>query len=159
MTVTGVPRTDAAQKAFFDTNVLVYAHDASAPRKRDIARTLLFDHLGAGSLCVSTQALSEYYSVLTTRGEVRVEPQAAAWLIEQLPAVVVVAPSLETLRAAVKRSAGGSLSIWDGLILETAREAGAELLYTEDRRLLTAVDEARDGIRALDPFREQGLTD
>jgi len=159
MTATGVSRMDVAQKAFFDADVLVYAHDASAPRKRDIARALLFDHLGAGSLCVSTQALSEYYSVLTTRGEVRLEARAAAWLIEQLPAGVVVAPSLETLRAAVKRSAGGSLSIWDGLILETAREAGAELLYTEDRRLLAAVDEERDGVRALDPFREQGVAD
>jgi len=28
-----------------------------------------------------------------------------------------------------------------------------------DRRLLAAVDEARDGIRALDPFREQGVAD
>ncbi|GEM_PF-434645 len=159
MTASLLPRTRVAQKAFFDTNVLVYAHDASAPRKRDIARALLFDHLGAGSLCVSTQALSEYYSVLTTRGEVRLGAEAAAWLIEQLPAGVVFAPSLDTLRAAVRRSAGGSLSIWDGLILETAREAGAGLLYTEDRRLLAAVDEARDGITALDPFREQGVAD
>lgn len=140
-------------KAFLDTNVLVYAHDASEPRKRDVARALLLDHLGTGTLCVSTQALSEYFSVVTTRGEIPLSETAAAWLIEQLPVTAIVAPTLQALRAAVRRCGStAGLSIWDALLLETAREAGADVLFTEDRRLLRAVADDSGGLRAVDPF-------
>jgi predicted nucleic acid-binding protein len=139
-------------KAFFDTNVLVYAHDVNDTRKRDIARRLLLDHVGAGTLCTSTQALSEYFSVVTTRGQVRLGAPAAAWLVEQLPATAVVSPGLDTVKAAVRRCSASGLAIWDALIVEAAREAGAALLYSEDRLLLNTVDEERDGILAIDPF-------
>lgn len=158
MTATRTPpqaAAGAAGRVFLDTNVLVYAHDASEPRKRDLARALLLDHLGAGTLSVSTQALSEYYSVVTTRGEHRLSPAAAAWLIDQLPAGAVVAPTLHTLRAAVRRCrSSAGLSVWDALLLETAREAGADVLFTEDRRLLRAVADDPGGLRAVDPFRD-----
>jgi predicted nucleic acid-binding protein len=138
-------------RAFFDTNVLVYAHDASEPRKRDLARTLILEHLGAGTMCTSTQALAEYFSVVTTKGETRLEPRAAAWLIEQLPPDAVVTPSHAVLKAAARRCASAGLSIWDALILEAAREAGAELLYREDAGLLRA-GEGETGPRIVDPF-------
>jgi len=136
-------------RAFFDTNVLVYAHDASEPRKRDAARGLIFEHLGAGALRTSTQALAEYFSVVTSKGEAPLGARAAAWLIEQLPADAVVTPGVGTLRAAARRCAAGDLSIWDALIVEAAREAGAEVLYTEDARLLRAVNGEPDDGRSL----------
>ncbi len=136
-------------RAFFDTNVLVYAHDASEPRKRDAARGLIFEHLGAGALRTSTQALAEYFSVVTSKGEAPLGARAAAWLIEQLPADAVVTPGLGTLRAAVRRCVAGDLSIWDALIVEAAREAEAEVLYTEDARLLRAVNGEPDDGRSL----------
>ena len=92
-------------KAFFDTNVLVYAHDAGEPRKREVARGLILEHLGADTLCTSTQALAEYFSVVTRKGEAPLSGQAAAWLIEQLPAEAVVTPGLAGLRAAAGRCA------------------------------------------------------
>ena len=144
------PAARAEPLAFFDTNVLVYAHDASAPRRRDVARELLLRHLGAGTLRTSTQVLAEYVSVVTTKGEVPLEPAAAARLVEQLPAEAVVAPGLATLRAAAR--SGGGLSIWDALVLQTARECGAAVLYTEDRRLLRALAEAGGAPAGRDPF-------
>ncbi len=162
------PPVQPPVRAFFDAIVLVYAHDASEPRKRDAARELIFEHLGAGALRTSTQALAEYFSVVTSKGEAPLSARAAAWLIEQLPADAVVAPGFGTLRAAVRRCVSGDLSIWDALIVEAAREAGAEVLYTEDARLLRAVNgEPDDGpslgggaargadqrsLRAVDPF-------
>lgn len=140
---------------FLDTNVLVYAHDASEPRKRDVARELLLGHLGTGTLRTSTQALAEYFSVVTGKGEVRLDAGAAAWLIERLPADAVVAPGLRTLRAAARLCAAAGLSIWDALIVEAAREAGADVLYTEDARVLRAVNgppRGPGGLRAVDPF-------
>ena len=145
-------RTADARRTFFDTNVLVYAHDASDPRKRDRARTLLLEHLGAGTLRTSTQVLSEYFSVVTTKGETRMEPTAASWLIEQLPPESVVTLSRDGLRAAVARCARGGLSIWDALVVEAARAAGAEVLLTEDEGLLRAVSATTDGLHAENPF-------
>lgn len=154
----GVPAAAApAGVVFLDTNVLVYAHDASAPRKRDVARGLLLEHLGAGTLRTSTQALSEYFSVVTGKGEAPLHPAAASWLIEQLPAEAVVAPGPATLRAAARLSAAAGISIWDALIAEAARECGACLLYTEDAQLLRAVNGAEAAVPALtavDPFAD-----
>jgi len=140
--------------AFFDTNVLVYAHDASEPGKRDVARGLILDHLGAGTLRTSTQALAEYFSVVTGKGEAPLEAPAAAWLIEQLPADAVVAPGFDTLLAATRLCAASGLSIWDALIVAAASEAGAAVLYSEDGRLVRAVNDDLGSLAALNPFAD-----
>jgi predicted nucleic acid-binding protein len=83
------------------------------------------------------------------------DASASAWLIEQLTAEAVVSPGLATLRAATRTSAAARLSIWDALIVQTAREAGAAVLCTEDARLLRAVnggEEAGPDPEAVDPF-------
>ncbi len=144
--------TGSGEAVFLDTSVLVYAHDASQPHKRDIARSLLLEHLGAGTLRTSTQALSEYFSVVTGEGEMRLSAGAASWILNQLPAETVVTVGPGGLRAAVRRCAGGGLSVWDALIVEAARQAGAAVLYTDDARVLRAVDGEADGLRAVNPF-------
>ena len=50
---------------------------------------------------------------------------------------------------AMTEGAGPTRSIWDALIVEAAREAGAEVLYTEDRRLLRAVNGEPDEGRSV----------
>jgi predicted nucleic acid-binding protein len=137
---------------FFDTNVLVYAHDASEPRKRDVAREWILRALGQDTLRTSTQALCEYFSVVTGKGERRMSARGASWLLEQLPADAVVTPGPEVVRAAAARCAGGGLSIWDALIVEAARASGAATLLTEDSRLRDAVDPRADSLRCVDPF-------
>ena len=147
--------TPLAPLVFIDTSVLVYAHDAGEPAKRDAARALVLDHLGEGTLRTSTQVLAEYFSAVTGKGETPLDASAAAGLIEQLPAEAVVSPGLATVRAAARRSAAARISIWDALIWEAARAAGAAVLYTEDARLLRAVnggEEAVAGLEAVDPF-------
>ena len=160
------PRAPAPARTFFDTSVLVYAHDASEPRKRDVARRLLLEHLGAGTFCTSVQVLAEYFSVVTTKGEARLDAASARWLVEQLPADDLVAAGPRTLRSAARlcaataapsatgasATAAAGLSIWDALVVETAIEAGAQALYSEDARLLRAVAAAVPDLRAEDPF-------
>ena len=150
------PRTRvpaAPELVFFDTNVLVYAHDADAPRKRDVARALLLEHLGAGTFRTSTQVLAEYFSVLTTKGEVPLPASSAGWLAEQLPADLVVAPGIAALRAATRLSASLGISIWDASIAQAAADCEARVILTEDARLLAALSSAGgDGPRGEDPF-------
>ena len=53
--------------AFFDTNVLVYCTDSTAPKKQSIARALVAQASALGSAVVSTQVLIELFSVLTRK--------------------------------------------------------------------------------------------
>jgi predicted nucleic acid-binding protein len=53
--------------AFFDTNVLVYADDASTPLKQDRAIALFADHLRRGTAVVSLQVLQEYFAATTRK--------------------------------------------------------------------------------------------
>jgi len=53
--------------AFFDTNVLVYADDASSPEKRERAIALFAEHLRRGTAVVSLQVLQEYFAAATRK--------------------------------------------------------------------------------------------
>ena len=59
--------------AFFDTNVLVYADDASAPKKRQQAAALFAEHLREGTAVISLQVLQEYFVTATRKLGVTVE--------------------------------------------------------------------------------------
>ena len=51
----------------FDTNVLVYCTDTTAPEKQAIARALVSQASANGDALVSTQVLIELFNVLTPR--------------------------------------------------------------------------------------------
>jgi predicted nucleic acid-binding protein len=53
--------------------------------------------------------------------------------------------------AAVHRSQASGLSCWDTLIVETALDAGARVLLTEDLQ----DGQVFDGLRVENPFRER----
>jgi predicted nucleic acid-binding protein len=137
-------------RAFMDTNILVYVYDPEAPAKRDRARALVIDHLGNGTLALSTQVLLEFYWTVTRKPEVPIPHAVAAGLAGQLLTAHVVAPSAELALAAIERSGRDSLPIWDAFILEAAESCGAATLYTEDRHL-AGVPTA---LSVVDPFAD-----
>lgn len=117
---------------FVDTNVLVYAHDASDAARQPVAARLLDDLWRARAGVLSTQVLTELYAVVTrkfdppmSRREARALVDAyAAWPVVQVdPPLIVAASALEEQH---------SLSFWDALIVEAARRAGASRLVSED---------------------------
>ena len=57
----------AGRRTFVDTNVLVYAHDASETEKQPIARAVLEELWADRSGVVSTQVLQELYVVATRK--------------------------------------------------------------------------------------------
>ena len=119
-------------RAFVDTNVLLYAHDASETEKQPIARALLEDLWASRSGVVSTQVLQEFYVVATrkfTPPMVRSEARAivalyAVWPVVQIDVGLIL--DATTLEARLQ------LSFWDALIVEAARRAGATRLVSED---------------------------
>ena len=54
-------------RSFFDTNVLLYADDESAPAKQRCSRDLVAEHRRAGTGVISLQVLQEYFVNLTRK--------------------------------------------------------------------------------------------
>ena len=118
----------SAELRFIDTNVLVYLFDADAPAKQAIARELV----AAGRLVLSSQVLSEFYVTVTRKLARPLDPVRAGRAVADLCALPVRDVTANLVQAAIGRCAATPLSYWDALILETALDAGATTLLTED---------------------------
>ena len=113
--------------AFADTNVAAYALDAAEPDKQQIARALL----GASPRPrTSPQVLRELYVVACSKlGLSCVQAAGAVRALVPTVAVVEDAPLVLLAVAAAER---WQISLWDALIVEAARRAGAATLLSED---------------------------
>lgn len=116
--------------AFFDTNVLVYCTDVSAPGKQVRARNLVARSGAAGDAVVSTQVLIELFHVLTRKQ--KMPPATAQALTQAYAAWPVVASDWALVGAAIEKSIQHQLSIWDAMVVEAALRAEAQTLYSED---------------------------
>ncbi len=113
-------------RAFFDTNVLIYAvveNDPRGPRAEAL--------LASGGL-VGVQILNEFVSVV--RRKLRMP-----WkdVIEALDAIRVLCPSpvavtISTHETALMVAEKHGFEIYDALVIAAAMEAGCTILYSED---------------------------
>ena len=118
------------ERRFFDTNVIVYAHDDGSPNKRDRARKLLASALQDGTGVISGQVLSETYVTLTKK--VGIDEQAAADEILQLSEFRTVEISASLVLRALQIKGEFMLSYWDSLIIAAAEHAGCATVWSED---------------------------
>src|SRR6266498_1613187 len=97
--------------AFFDTNILVYADDASSPEKQDRAIALFADHLRRGAAVVSLQVLQEYFAAATRK--LRLAPEIAQRKVEILARCRVVRFEASDVVAAIELHRLTQVSFWD----------------------------------------------
>ena len=116
--------------AFFDTNVIVYAHDRSAGIKQQRAIDLLDRHARSGELVVSTQVLVESYNTLQRAA--MLTRAAALTVVETLTRAHVVPANAASVLRGLQLAQRHQLSQWDGLIVQAALDAGCATLYSED---------------------------
>lgn len=117
-------------RAFFDTNIAVYAfYDVNDPRS-PAAHRLFAEHDAAREVVISTQVLLETYNVMV--GKKRAEPKLAAKTVAMLCGYEVVMPSVRAAVDAAALAAAHKVSIWDAFIVQAAIEAGCETLFSED---------------------------
>ena len=115
---------------FFDTIVLVYCTDTTAPEKQTIARALVSQASAEGNAVASTQVLIELFNVLTRKQQM---PQAhAKTLVMAYTHWTVVPSDVALVTTAIEKSIQQRLSIWDAMVVEAALRSGAQILYTED---------------------------
>lgn len=134
-------------RCFVDSNVFVYADDRSAGAKRDRARELIREVMGARTGVLSLQVLQEYFAVTTKK--LGVSAAAARRRIEVLSRLDVVILGVEDVLAAIDLHRLHGFAIWDALVIRAALNAGCRILYSED------LQEGRriDGLEVVNPFR------
>jgi len=134
-------------RSFFDTNVLVYADDRSAPAKRRRAVELVAEHRRAGTGVVSLQVLQEYFVAATRK--LQVDAATARRKVELLSEFDVAAPDLSDILAAIDLHRLHGFSFWDALVFRAAKQSGCSVLLSEDFQDRREVD----GVRVVNPFR------
>ena len=122
----------SAAKTFIDTNILVYAHDASESEKRPIARAVLEGLWADRSGVVSTQVLQEFYVVATRKFNPPLRRADAREILALYSTWLVMQVDVEMILDAATLEDEAQLSFWDALIVEAARRAGADRIVSED---------------------------
>ena len=117
---------------FVDTNVLVYAHDASETARQPVALAVLDELWRSRSGALSTQVLQEFYVVATRKFDPRLSRRGARDLVDAYSNWQLVQIDVPLILAASELEERHTLSFWDALIVEAARRAGATRLVTED---------------------------
>jgi predicted nucleic acid-binding protein len=138
----------SGDRAFVDTNVLVYAHDASAGIKRDQARSLLIDLWESGRGCISVQVLQEFFVTVTRKVPEPLDVGTAVAVISDLSRWRVHSPSPEDVVAAAELHGRHRVSFWDAMILRSAAALGCRIVYSEDLNH----GQDHDGVGVFNPF-------
>lgn len=133
---------------FVDTNVLVYARDASEPRKQPRATEWLAHLWRTGSGRVSLQVLQEYYVTVTQKLRPGLDRERARRDVRRLLVWRPLPIDVSVVERAWMVQDRFGLSLWDGMILAAARLTGCDSVLTED--LQDELD--LDGIRVVNPF-------
>jgi predicted nucleic acid-binding protein len=121
-----------SDKAFLDTNILVYAHEPGTGIKHERARALVENFWKTGGGILSTQVLQELCVNLRRK-------TSKPWTVEETRNLIldymewqIVVNTPDSVIEALTIEANYQISFWDALIIQAAESAGAAILYSED---------------------------
>lgn len=134
---------------FVDTNVLLYALDHTEEKKQAQAEVLLERLWRDRNGCLSVQVLQEFYVNATRKLSKPLDPDTAREVIEDYSLWVVHAPGSASVLTAVDISRQYRVSFWDALILGSALELGAGVVWSEDLN----AGQRFDGLEVQTPFQ------
>ena len=137
-----------SNKAFIDTNILIYAYDLDAGPKHAIAADLLRRLWRDGTGIISTQVLQEFYVNVTAKIPTPISPAEARAVGGRYLAWHVVANTADRVMRASEIQERHRLSFWDALIIAAAVNAGAVTLLSEDLNNGQVVE----GVKILKPL-------
>jgi predicted nucleic acid-binding protein len=139
---------------FVDTNVFVYARDATEPAKlaiaRDWLRSLWIEQRGRTSM----QVLSEYYAAVTRKLSPGLDRDDAWEDIESLLAWEPQEIDRDVLTRARRIERRYSMSWWDSMIVAAAELQRCDLLLSEDLQH----GQTLSSVKVWNPF-EQGVAE
>jgi predicted nucleic acid-binding protein len=132
---------------FVDTNVFVYASDSGMGLKFQAAVDLISRLAETGTGAISTQVLSEFYNAATSK--LRMPSKEAEETIRDLGAWTVHRPAHSDVLSAIGIQRRYRIGWWDAMIVNSAIECGAGILWTEDLN----ADQKFGSLVARNPFR------
>ena len=91
------------ERVFIDTNIWVYAVDRSEPDKRERARSTIAPRQDA-HVSISSQVLSEFYTVVTRKLAKPVPEEQAAQMVDRLAQLPVVSIDADLVLRAIAGS-------------------------------------------------------
>ena len=129
-----------------DTNVLVYAVDASPENtsKKQTAIALI----ESTNFGLSAQVLQEFYITVTRKLKVPLSPNEAMAFLDRFHAFPTVATDFGLVTEGVRNSVKFQVSYWDGAIIAAAERLKAKTLYSED----LSHGQRCGGVTILNPF-------
>lgn len=140
---------------FIDTNIFVYALLASEPLKKARAVQLLEQALGSHSGCISYQVIQEFANVATRKFAKRFTADECQQFIDAaMQPLNRVPSSTELVHAALALQTSTNYSFYDCLILASALQAGAIVLFSEDLQHNQLIDGT---LRIVNPFLDLAM--
>lgn len=136
--------------AFVDTNLLVYARDASEPEKQPLAMAWMRALWESRTGRLSVQVLEEYYVTVTAKLDPGLSREEARSDVRDLGTWRPVDLDEALLASAWDAEDRYGFGFWDSLIVAAAWRADCRHLLTED------LQDGQDlnGLLVVDPFRQ-----
>ncbi|MGH9629688.1 MAG: PIN domain-containing protein [Bryobacteraceae bacterium] len=140
---------------FLDTNLLIYAIDATDPGKQVIAQKWIATAHESGDGLVSYQVVQEWFNVVLRKAAAPLSADEAASIYHRLiEPLWRIQSSRELLETALDLHRRDSISWWDSLIVSAAIQGGCDRVLSEDLQHGRKIR----GIRVLNPFRTASPT-
>jgi predicted nucleic acid-binding protein len=121
-----------SDKVFVDTNILVYAHDATQGVRHERAQALVEKLWESGDGIISTQVLQELCLNLRRKTTRPLSKEETRKLLEDYSTWDVVVNTAESVLQALDFESRYQISFWDALIVQAATGCEATVLYSED---------------------------
>jgi predicted nucleic acid-binding protein len=118
-------------KTFIDTNVLIYAHDADASAKHQIAKTILRDLWSDRMGVLSVQVLQEFYVNVTRKIGSPLSKDLARLVVSSY-GIWCTETTASEIASAFRIEDESRISFWDALIVSSASKNGAVRILSED---------------------------
>ena len=119
-------------RAFLDTNILVYAYDQHDPVKQKKAQELITTGIEQENLVLSVQVLGEFFNVVTRRIPRPVTSDEAREIITSISILPVQEIDLAMVNRAIDIHKKYQIAYWDALIISAAERSGCKLILSED---------------------------
>ena len=145
------PISNATDKFFIDSNVLIYSYDSADPRKQSVAAALVADLLVQGNGAVSVQVLGEFFSSITRRIANPLSVEEAGRAVEAIGSSAtldVLSIDMPMVWRAISTHSRYGTTYWDSLIIAAAERAGCSTILSEDFN----PGQSYHGILAVNPF-------
>jgi len=136
-------------EVFVDSNVLVYARDASEPAKQEKALAWMESLWSSGAGRLSSQVLQEFYVTVTEKLKPGLDVATARGDVRSLAAWRPIPVDIRVMEGAWSIEDRFRLSWWDGLIVAAAQIGGCRYLLSEDFQ----EGQKFGSVRVIHPFR------